>query len=262
MPKLIWDVAGTRFYEAGVDRGVLYVGASPGVSWSGLVSVEENSNGGDAKPYYIDGVKYLNISSAEEFQATITAYTYPDLFAQCDGTAVVRPGLFASQQRRKEFGFSYRTKVGNDINGPDHAYRIHLVYNALAAPSQRTNQSLSDSPETSNFSWLLTTRPPALAGLKRSAHLVIDSRYIHPITLGALEDIIYGTDMEYARLPDYAELLTIFDTPVELVVTDNDDGTYTITGPDSAVTDITSGLYDITGPTVVPVDADSYSISS
>lgn len=261
MPRLDWYAVGSRTYEVGVDRGVLYIDSQPGVPWNGLTSVSESATGGEAKAYYIDGVKYLNISTPEEFQATITAFTYPDEFGQCDGTAQVRTGLFVTQQRRKSFGMSYRTKIGNDLT-PDHGYKIHLIYNALAAPSDRSHSTISDSTDPNDFSWTVTTRPPVTAGYHRTAHIVIDSRYTDPVTLAAVEDILYGTDILSASLPTLAELATIFDTVTTLVVTDNGDGTFTVEGPASAVEMLDERTFQINWPTAVYLDEVSYTVSS
>lgn len=245
MARIAWNVAGTRFYEAGVDRGVLYVESLAGVPWTGLISVEESRRGGSAKPYYIDGVKYLNISEPEEFEATINAYTYPVEFSQCDGTARARPGLFFGQQRRKSFGLSYRTMIGNDTTGNDHAYKINIVYNALAAPTNRSANSYNDSVEVTEFSWSITTKPLAIPGFGHTAHVVVDSRYTHPIRMAAIEDILYGTDQYVARLPTPEELMLIFDEPISFSVTDNGNDTYLISGPDEIVTNIGSDQFMI-----------------
>lgn len=259
--RLEWNAPGSRFYESGVDRGVLYVGDLPGVVWNGLTSVEEAPTGGEAKAYYIDGVKYLNISTAEEFGATINAFTYPDEFVECDGTARVRPGLFLTQQRRKSFGLSYRTMIGNDVDS-GYAYKLHLVYNALASPSQRSHSTINESPEPSEFSWTLTTRSPKMAGYKRSAHIVIDSRDVHPKRMTSIEDILYGSDTEIARLPTLDDLIAIFDAPVELEVTDNGGGLFTVAGTNDMVLVFDENIAEITGATVVSVDENTYSITS
>lgn len=210
MARLSWDSVGKRFYEAGVDRGVLYVDTLPGVAWTGLISVSESPVGGEPKPYYIDGIKYLNISSVEEFAATISAFGSPPEFAQCDGIAAIQNGLFVTQQPRKQFGLSYRTKIGNDVDGPKYGYKIHLVYNALASPSSRDNRSIGQSAEASTFSWSITTLPPEITGYRPTAHLVIDSRYTSSVVLAFVEDILYGTEGVAPRLPDPDELITIF----------------------------------------------------
>lgn len=262
MPRLTWGDAGSRHYETGVDRGVLYVGTQPGVAWMGLTSVEENPNGGENRSYYLDGVKYLQTSGPEEFAATLNAFTYPDEFGVCDGSVNVRTGLSLGQQKRKHFGLSYRTKVGNDLSD-DAGYKIHIIYNALAEPSQKSYNSVGDSPEPLVFSWSISTRPPIATGYKRSAHIVIDSRTTPVSTIKAVEDILYGDDTHPPKIPSLAELIEIYDTPdFSLTVTANPDGTYTINGPDSAVQALTTSTFQIIWPTVVPVGEDTYSISS
>lgn len=262
MSRIAWNAIGSRFFEAGVDRGVLYIGTSAGVPWVGLISVDENPTGGEPKPYYLDGVKYLLLSSTEEFEATIKAYTYPVEFAECDGTARVRTGLFFGQQGRKNFGFSYRTKVGNDLNGVDNAYKIHLVYNALAAPSTKSVSTFGDSPEASDFSWNLTTKSRKVSGYQSTAHVVVDSRYTHPVTLGSIEDILYGTDSGIPRLPTPEELVTIFDIPVVFEVTDNEDGSFVVAGPGDSVLEIGLGKFVVDYTTVVDNGDDTFTISS
>lgn len=262
MPKLTWGDTGKRFYESGVDRGVLYVGSNPGVSWSGLVSVNETPSGGEAKPFYFEGIKYLNYSAQEEFEATIEAFTYPDEFAECDGTAVPFSGLYITHQRRRSFGFTYRTKIGNDTVGPEFGYKIHLVYNALAEPSSRDNASISDSVDPNNFSWKITTRPPAMPDFKRTSHFVIDSRFASPDALAVMEAILYGTDEEAARLPSIAEVFDIFTENALFVVTDNGDGTYSVTGPDYLIQMFDATTYQIESPTAIVIDEDTYTLSS
>lgn len=262
MARLQWGTVGSRFYETGIDRGVLYVDGEAGVAWSGLTSVEQNPSGGDPKAYYIDGAKYLNVASAEEFEATISAFTYPDLFAECDGTAQVRSGMFLTQQRRKPFGFSYRTLIGNDLDATGHGYKIHIVYNALAAPSQSSYATVDDSPEPADFSWTVTTRPPAITGYKRTAHVVIDSRSTDIAVLSAIEDVLYGDETNSPRLPSISELMTMYDDLYVLVVTDNGDGTYSVTGPDSVVQMLDANTWQITSPLAVYIDTDIYTITS
>lgn len=210
MPRLNWNAVGQRFYETGVDRGVLYIKNQVGVAWPGLVSVSESPSGGDAKPYYIDGFKFANVAAAEEFEATIDSFNNPPEFGPCDGVASINNGLLATQQPRKPFGFSYRTKLGNDTDGVDHAYKIHLIYNALAAPSQRSNSTVSDSLQPNTLSWSITTLPPAVSSLKPTAHFVIDSRSTPSDLLVEVEDILYGTVDATSRLPEVQELLGIF----------------------------------------------------
>lgn len=261
MTRLEWGTPGARQYETGVDRGVLYVGDQEGVPWVGLSSVDEAPSGGETKAYYIDGIKYLNVSSAEEFEATINAFTYPPEFAQCDGTAQVRTGLFITHQRRKQFGFSYRTTVGNDVKG-EHGYKIHLVYNALAAPTQKSYASNSNSTEPTTFSWTITTKPPAMAGYKRTAHIIIDSRDTDVVVLKAVEDALYGDELTAPRLPSFDELVDIYDQLVDLVIVDNGDGTFTATGPDSVIQVLNDEVWQITSPNAINVDDTTFTLTS
>ncbi len=211
MTRLAWGTVGERFYEVGVDRGVLYVGAAPGVPWNGLISVTEESTGGEARGYYLDGIKYLNRAGREEFQATIEAYTYPDVFSQCDGSEEIKNGLYVTQQTRKPFGLAYRSGIGNDVQGVDHAYKLHLIYDATAAPGSKTSSTLSDSIDPFNFSWALTTRPPYVVGRKLSSHFVIDSRKVPKDLLLEIENILYGTVDTTPRIPPVDELVYLFE---------------------------------------------------
>lgn len=263
MPRLTWNGSGERFYETGVDRGVLYVGEDQGVAWTGLTSIAEKPSGGSPTPYYLDGVKYLNVPSSEEFEATISAFTYPDEFVRCEGTSEIHSGLFIMQQQRVPFGLSYRTKIGNDLAGSEYGYKIHIIYNALATPAQRTFNSLSESTDPSDFSWDITTRPPLnAASYKRTAHVVIDSRSTNAGTMAAVEDILYGSDTDTARIPSLDDLLVVFEVNSILIVTDNGDGTFTVTGPDEAILMLDSDTFQITWPSAIVIDADSYTISS
>jgi len=260
MGRIAWNVAGSRTYEAGVDRGVLYVDALAGVPWVGLISVDEAPSGGEAKPYYLDGIKYLNVSNTEEFEATITAYTYPLEFSECDGTIRVRPGLFFGQQKRKPFGFSYRTMVGNDTAGIQHGYKIHLVYNALATPSSRSASTRGETTDATDFSWNLTTQSRLIDGYNSTAHVIIDSRYTHPTVLASIEDTLYGSDSKVSSLPTPEELIAIFDTPLEFTVFDNGDGSYLVEAPDDIVTDIGAGRFIIDHSSVEDIDGNTYTI--
>lgn len=210
MPRLIWGAAGERVFEAGADRGVLYLPGVDGVPWSGITSVQESPNGGDPQPYYIDGVKYLNLAVAEEFMATISAFSSPAEFAACDGTVGLHHGLFATQQPRRQFDLSYRTKLGNDLEGLEYGYKIHLVYNALAAPSERSHQTLSDTTTPLVFSWPISTVPVHSPGIKSTAHFVVDSRTTPPGLLRELEDILYGSDEYNSSMPTISELVELF----------------------------------------------------
>ena len=205
MSKLVWDKTGERFYETGVSKGVLYVqadgGSYPkGVAWNGLTAVTESPSGAEATPLYADNIKYLNLMSAEEFGATVEAYMYPDEFAACNGEAALSEGVTIGQQVRKAFGMSYQTKIGNDINN-ELGYKIHIIYNALAAPSERAYNTVNDSPEAITFSWELTTTPVEVTGMKPTACLTIDSTKVDKMKLEALETVLYGNEDTEPSLP-------------------------------------------------------------
>ena len=211
--KLVWDKSGERFYETGVDRGVLYVveggqyGA--GVPWNGLTAITESPSGAEASPIYADNIKYLNLMSAEEFGATVEAYTYPPEFAVCDGSAEIVPGVYLGQQARKTFGLCYRTVLGNDVESNDYGYKLHFIYGALAAPSEKGYTTINDSPEAITFSWELSTTPVNVEGYKPTACVIVDTTKIDPEALAALEDIIYGSEEAEARLPLPDEIASI-----------------------------------------------------
>lgn len=199
MSKLVWDKTGERLYETGVDHGVLYpiqTGGlyNKGVAWNGLTAVTESPSGAEASPNYADNIKYLNLMSAEEFGATIEAYTYPDEFAECDGSAEIATGVTIGQQARKVFGLSYRTVIGNDVDSNDHGYKLHLIYGALAAPSEKGYTTINDSPEAITFSWEVSTTPVNVTGFKPTACVIIDSTKVDADKLRALEEILYGKD--------------------------------------------------------------------
>ena len=213
MAKLVWDASGTRQFEAGVDRGVLYplgtTGYEAGVAWSGLTAVNETPSGAESNPQYADNIKYVDIQSAEEFGGTIEALTYPDEFELCDGSASPSVGLTVGQQTRKPFGFSYRTLLGNDIEQLDAGYKIHLVYGAKAAPSEKNRTTINDSPEAMPFSWEFSTTPVPVTGYKPSAHLVLDSTKVPAAKMSAIEARLYGTEALPAELPMPDEIIAL-----------------------------------------------------
>lgn len=213
MAKLVWNEIGKRFYETGVEKGVLYPqegGAYPkGVVWDGLTGVTESPSGAEATPLYASNIKYLNLMSKEEFGATVEAYTYPDEFAACDGSAELSKGVSVGQQSRKLFGMSYVTLKGNDTESTDHGYKIHLIYGAMASPSERAYATVNESPEAITFSWTITTTPVEIKGMKPSACITIDSTKVEAPKLKALEDALYGTAEKEAHLPLPEELITI-----------------------------------------------------
>lgn len=216
MPKLVWDKTGERLYETGVKQGVLYPidnkGTYPkGVAWNGLTNVTESPSGAEATALYADDIKYLNLISTEEFGGTIEAYTYPDEFAECDGSASLATGVYIGQQPRKTFGFSYRTTLGNDVDNNNYGYKLHLVYGALASPSEKAYATINDSPEAITFSWEFSTTPVNVTGFKPTASITIDSTKVDPQKLAALEAILYGGDEAEARLPlpdEVAQIIT------------------------------------------------------
>ena len=206
MAALTWDATGERLYETGVDRGVLYpitTGSTygTGVAWNGLTAVTESPSGAEATALYADNIKYLNLYSAEEFGCTIECYTYPDEFKQCNGEAELAQGVAVGQQDRKMFGFSYRSLIGNDTEGQEHGYIIHIVYGCQASPSEKGYNSVNDSPEAIEFSWEFTTTPVNVADMKPTAYLEIDSRTVSAAALKAIEDKLYGTDAGVGGTP-------------------------------------------------------------
>jgi hypothetical protein len=206
MSKLVWDNAGERLYETGVKNGVLYVYDSAkkeygtGVAWNGLTAVTESPSGAEATALYADDIKYLNLMSAEEFGATIEAYTYPDEFGACDGSASIATGVSIGQQKRSTFGLCYRTTIGNDTDGNDHGYKLHIIYGCLAAPSEKAYASINDSPEAITFSWEVTTTPVAVEGFKPTACITIDSTKADETKLAQLEAKLYGSESEEPTL--------------------------------------------------------------
>lgn len=220
--RLVWDATGERLYETGVSQGVLYVqntdGTYPqGVAWNGLTSVTESPSGAEATALYADDIKYLSLMSAEEFGATIEAYTYPDEFAQCDGSAELATGVTIGQQDRKTFGMCYKTVLGNDSESNNYGYKLHIIYGAKASPSEKAYATINDSPEAITFSWEVTTTPVNVSGFKPTASLTIDSTKVDAGKLTALEDILYGKDAGAegtpaavaARLPLPDEIATL-----------------------------------------------------
>lgn len=260
--RLAWDKVGERLYETGVDRGVLFLSDANGVydqgyAWNGLTTVTESPSGADANPQYADNIKYLNLVSAEQFGGTIEAFTYPDEFAQCDGTAEPSPGILVGQQGRRTFGLCYRTRLGNDVDGTDLGYKLHLVYGALAAPSEKAYATINDSPEALSFSWTISTTPVDVPGTdpvtgkayKPTASLTIDSTKVAAGALTTLEDTLYGTAGADPRLPLPGEVIAMFAgtvTAVETVAPAYDAATDTVTVPT-----VTGVQYQVNGQPVV-----------
>jgi hypothetical protein len=215
MAPLTWDQVGERLYETGVDHGVLYLPDDVGVynsgfAWNGLTTVTESPTGAEASPQYADNIKYLNMISAEEFGATIEAFTYPEEFGQCDGTALPSPGVAVGQQGRKMFGLSYRTRVGNDVEGAEFGYKLHLLYGCQAAPSEKAYATINDSPEAIAFSWEVTSTPVPVTDHKPTSLIVIDSTVVDDADLKALEDLLYGKASVEAALPTPDAVIALF----------------------------------------------------
>jgi hypothetical protein len=218
MAPLTWDQVGERLYETGVDHGVLYLPDDAGVyntgfAWNGLTTVTESPSGAESSPQYADNIKYLNMVSAEEFGATIEAFTYPEEFGQCDGTALPSPGVAVGQQGRKMFGLSYRTRVGNDVDGTEFGYKLHLLYGCQAAPSEKAYATINDSPEAISFSWEVTSTPAPVSGYKPTSLIVIDSTTVDSADLTALEDLLYGKASVEAALPTPDAVIALFAGP-------------------------------------------------
>lgn len=217
MSKIVWDAVGEHTFETGVRNGVLYLkdveGAyNTGVAWNGLTSVSESPEGAEATDLYADDIKYLTLMSAENFKATIEAYTYPVEFEECDGSATIANGVVIGQQSRKPFGLCYRTAIGNDTDGNEHGYKLHIVYGCQASPSEKQYSTINDSPEAITFSWEVNTTPVNVTGKKPTATLIIDSTKADKAKLTALEAILYGSESTEPRLPLPDEIATLMTT--------------------------------------------------
>lgn len=263
MTKLTWDGVGERLYETGVDRGVLYIPDAQGayvdgVSWNGLTSVSEKPSGAEPNAQFADNIKYLNLFSAEEFAATIEAFTFPDEFAQYDGLATPTPGISIGQQARKSFALSYRTKIGNDIDGDDFGYKLHLIYGCSASPSEKAYNTINDSPEAIAFSWEISTTPVLVAGYKATSIITIDSTKVASATLTALELILYGDVAVDPALPLPNTIITMFSGSITTVTPTAPtyvSGTHTLTIPTVVgVTYYIGGLPVIAGARVIAAD--------
>lgn len=216
--KLVWDNVGERFYETGVKNCALYLqstnGSYPkGVAWNGISAINESPSGAESSPIYADDTKYLNLISNEELSASIEAYTYPDEFAECDGSAEIATGITIGQQPRKAFGLAYKTTLGNDIVGNEYGYKLHLLYGCKAAPSEKAYSTINDSPEAITFSWEISTTPVNVKGFKPTSNLTIDSSKVDPEKLAALEAILFGSESAEARLPLPDEIITLVGEP-------------------------------------------------
>lgn len=258
MVQINWEAVGERYYDTGLSHGVLYVDGSYGVPWNGLASVTEAPSGGVPTTYFLDGVPYNSASSVEEFSGTIEAFSSPEEFDECEGMVHVGNGLYDTNRYRKAFGFCYRTLVGNDVDGSDHSYKIHLIYNALASTSKKRVGTLSDQMSLSPLSWDITTKPTDVPSASPSAHIIIDATVTRQSVLASIEDRLYGGDNVYPYLPSPSELYELFLHDPVLTIFDNGDGSFTVTGPDEIVEQLDVDTFRITSDAVTYEDSDTY----
>lgn len=256
MAELVWDQVGERMYQTGIDRGVLYLPDGSGVPWNGLVSVTEIFSR-EVKAFYLDGVKYLENHTPGDFSADLKAFTYPDEFDAINGI-VEDDGVFYHDQRITSFGLSYRTKIGNDVSGTDHGYKLHILYNLRANPSDASYESIGERADPLVFNWRLSGVPVSTLNHKPTCHISIDSTKIDPVLLSVFEAKLYGTEDTDPELPPLYELVTIED----LTIVDNADGTWTAIGPEELITMVDSTTFEISGANAEYLDADTYEISS
>lgn len=260
MTALVWDQEGTRFYESGIDRGVLYLRDGNGVPWNGLLAVNEDSPTNDAAAVYFDGIKYADVLALGEFSGSLRAFTYPDEFLEFEGVIEVNNGLYVTNQQPTRFGLSYRTKVGNDLDG-DAGYKIHILYNLLATPSQKGYETQAADITAMEFEWSITSIPGRVSGFQPTAHLIIDSRQMGPLLLQDIEATLYGNEFDDAKLPPLSTLTSFIDNWVIIRITDNGDGTWTATGPDNLISMLDATTFQIIQANARYLDADTYLIS-
>lgn len=262
MTTLLWDQTGEKMYETGLDRGVLYLANGNGVVWNGLTGVDEDASDVTVTPYYLDGLVYYQDRSASDFSATIKAFTYPDEFLEFDGYQQSAPGLsLGSQPVTSRFGISYRTLIGDDIQGTELGYKIHVVYNLTATPANVTRGTLSKSANPIEFSWKVVGVPEVTPGFRPTTHAVIDSRFVRPSIFEYIEGVLYGTETEAARLPSLAELMFVLYTDLYTLV-DNGDGSWTATGPPDVLEYLDATTFQITSAAALFLTADKYQLSS
>lgn len=262
MTKIVWDQAGSRLFEVGVDRGVFYPSTGNGFAWNGLSSVTETIKDANETIHFIDGTKFVNQLTIGDFSATIQAYTYPDEFAQYDGYG--DDGF--TYQKRSTFNLTYRTRVGDDLSGPDNAYKLHLVYNCLAAPVSSDYATNGDSIDPTMFSWTISTTPIAIPNARPTAHIVIDTTRAYSGVVSAIEDILYGVDGVNPRFPGIEEIIGIFEDESEFVIIDHGDGYFTAIGADDAthshVKLVEPTVFELSSPSVEIVDSITYNAST
>lgn len=259
MPTLLWDEVGTRMYETGVDRGVLYLQDGSAVPWNGLTSVTEKIAGAEGAPIYFDGVKYGDALAIGDFSASLKAYTYPDEFMEVEGVSDAGNGLYLGNQQTTRFGLSYRTKIGNDEEGIDFGYKIHVLYNLTAIPVQKSFRATLNAPV--EFEWNITSVPEKVPGFRATAHLIFDTRFMSPFLLQDIEDTLYGDGITEPRLPSLSTLVTFASSWVIIRITDNGDGTWTAEGPDEMFSMLDATTFQITQANAEYLDADTYTVS-
>lgn len=260
MPTLLWDKPGERIYESGVDRAVLYLPGGGAVAWNGLISVNEKVVGNDGAPVYYDGVKYGEAMGIGDYAATIKAYTYPDEFLELEGIDSVGNGLYVGNQAPRRFGLSYRTMIGNDIEGSTADYKIHILYNLTAYPSQKNYQTSSGN-DALQFEWNITAIPDKVSGHRPTAHAIFDSRYMGPLFLKDMENTLYGDGISTPELPPISSLVSFASGWVIIRITDNNDGTWTAEGPDELITMLDPTTFQIIQANAVYLDANTYMVS-
>lgn len=261
MTQIQWDQKGERKFQAGVDRGVLYPPDGPGVAWNGLTSVEESSDR-ETTAYYLDGAKFLERQTPGEFAGVLKAFTYPDELDLVTGVTTFAPGVDVHDQPPQSFGLSYRTRLGDDVEGVDAGYRLHIIYNVRAVPDSRVFSTLGENATPSDFSWTLTATPARLTGYRPTAHVSFDSTKLYPPALAALEAKLYGTDVADASLPIFADLIALFVSVGMIFITDNGDGTWTASAPDSVISMLDAETFQITHVDATFLDAATYEIST
>ena len=262
MTALVWGAPGERLYESGVDRGVLYPPNSPGVVWNGLISVTERVSGNEGSPVYFDGVKFANVLALGEFSASVKAFSYPDEFRELEGVLSVGNGLYVTNQQLTRFGMTYRTRIGNDEEGYDHGYRIHVLYNLTAVPAEKVFRTLSNDNNPLEFEWTVTAIPEPTDEFRPTAHLIFDTREMSPDLVRDVEETLYGTALDEPRLPPLATLTSFIDEWVIIRITDNFDGTYTIEAPDNLLTMLDATTFQLIQANAVFIDANTFNISS
>lgn len=262
MGALVWDQPGDRLYETGISKGVLYKYDGYGVSWNGLTSIDEG-NTDEVEPVHFDGIKFNDLVTVGDFSGVLRAFTYPEEFLHYEGTLKDQTGFYVYNQQKTRFGLSYQTRVGDDLNGTDSGYKIHILYNLTAVPAERTYETIGDEVEPLEFEWDLTSIPEEIDFFRPTSHIVIDSREIDANLLRDIEDILYGDDEEDAHLPTLKSLATFIRNWDRLIITDNGDGTWTAESKvEGVINMIDDTTFEITSDTAEFIDATTYTISS